>query len=116
MKLLFDENLSPTLVQLLDTKYPNSTHVENVLLRGASDHRIWDHARLNGFAVVSKDTDFRDRSALEGFPPKVIWLAVGNVGTIAICDLLRDEELRILDFDADPESSTLVLSIDPNAG
>jgi predicted nuclease of predicted toxin-antitoxin system len=116
VKLLFDENLSPTLVQSLDTTYPNSAHIENVSLRGASDQRIWDHAQLNGFAVVSKDTDSRDRSALESFRSKVTWLAVGNAGTMAISDPLRHEGLRILAFDADPESSTLVLSLDPNAG
>jgi predicted nuclease of predicted toxin-antitoxin system len=29
------------------------------------DRQIWDHARTHGFAIVSKDTDFRERSYVE---------------------------------------------------
>ena len=41
MKLLFDENLSFSLVGELAKEYPNSLHVRNVGLRGAEDTRIW---------------------------------------------------------------------------
>jgi predicted nuclease of predicted toxin-antitoxin system len=37
--------------------------------------------------IVSKDTEFREQSYLEGFPPKIIWLVVGNAGTGAIAQL-----------------------------
>ena len=67
MKLLFDGNLSPKLVQPLGNEFPGSTHVQDVELRGSSDDQIWNYARNNGFAIVSKDSDFRERSALEGF-------------------------------------------------
>ena len=61
--------------------------------------------------IVSKDTDFRERSYVEGFPPKIIWLDVGNAGTEAIAELLRRECRRIEDFDNQKESSVLILSI-----
>ena len=89
MKLLFDENLSHKLGGRLANEYPGSTHVRNVGLRGAQDGHVWVHARADAFVIVSKDTDFRDRSYVEGFPPKVIWLDVGNAGTTAITELLR---------------------------
>ena len=73
MKLLFDANLSPALAKRLNAEYPHSTHVRDVGLRTAPDAEIWNHAKANGFAIVSKDTDFRERSFVEGFPPKVIW-------------------------------------------
>ncbi len=38
--------------------------------------------------IVSKDTDFHERSYVEGFPPKVIGLDVGNAGTVAIAEVL----------------------------
>ena len=72
MKLLFDENVSPKLVGRLASEYPGSVHVRSVGLRGAEDDQIWGHARTEGFAIVSKDTDFRERSYVEGFPPKVM--------------------------------------------
>ena len=95
MKLLFDENLSPRLVVSLAAAYSASVHVRNVGLRGAEDHRIWDYARAEQFAVVSKDSDFRDRSYVQGFPPKIIWLDVGNAGTAAITELLQRERERV---------------------
>jgi len=84
--------------------------VRDVDLRGASDARIWDHARQNGFVIASKDDDFRQRSFLHGAPPKVVWLQVGNAGTNAIADLLRAEAPRLRRFDGEEESALLILS------
>ena len=111
MKLLFDENVSHTLVRRLASEYPGSAHLRHIGLRGADDDRLWRHARAEGFVIVSKDTDFRDRSYVDGFPPKVIWLDVGNAGTTVIADLLRSERLRVERFWATEESSLLILSI-----
>jgi predicted nuclease of predicted toxin-antitoxin system len=111
VKLLFDENLSHHLADLLATDYPGSTHVRRVDLRGAEDARVWEFARSAGFAIVSKDSDFRQRSFLEGAPPKVIWLDVGNAGTGAIADLLHREQSRVATFAGDDEASLLVVSL-----
>jgi predicted nuclease of predicted toxin-antitoxin system len=115
VKLLFDENLSPRLPELLSNEFPGSTHVRSVGLRGATDLRIWEYAREHGFAIVSKDTDFRDRSVVNGASPKVVWLDVGNAGTVAIKELLRSEMRRCERFAADEDSSFLILSIDTKA-
>jgi predicted nuclease of predicted toxin-antitoxin system len=110
VKLLFDENLSERLVRELTSEYPGSSHVRSIGLRGEDDSRIWDYARLNEFAIVSKDTDFRDRSYVDGSPPKVIWLSLGNAGTDAIAALLRGESQRIARFETSEEASFLVVS------
>ena len=111
MKLLFDENLSPKLVGLLEAEYPGSAHVYDIGLRGQADRRIWGHARENGFTIVSKDDDFRQRSLVQGAPPKVVWLQVGNSGTAAIADLLRERVPRVRQFDSEEESTILILSM-----
>ena len=111
MKLLFDENVSRKLVGLLEAEYPGSAHVRDLGLRGAPDRRIWDHARENAFVIVSKDDDFRQRSFLQGAPPKVIWLQVGNAGTVPIADLLRAEASRLRRFEDEEESALLILSL-----
>lgn len=111
MKLLFDENLSFRLERALATIYPGSAHVRTVGLLANPDTRIWQHAKDQGFAIVSKDNDFRQMSFLSGPPPKVVWLDVGNSSTDQICDLLRREQIRIETFDRDPETSLLVISI-----
>lgn len=78
VKLLFDENLSPRLPELLSDAYPGSAHVHNCGLGSADDLVIWQYAKDNAFAIVSKDSDFQERSVLLGFPPKIIWLRVTN--------------------------------------
>jgi predicted nuclease of predicted toxin-antitoxin system len=52
---------------------------------------------------------------VEGFPPKIIWLYVGNAGTAAIAELLRHERQRIGNFVNQEETSLLILSIGPTA-
>ena len=115
MKLLFDANVSHKLVIALAAEYPGSSHVRDAALRRASDSDIWDYAATHGFAIVSKDTDFRERSYVEGSPPKVIWLDVGNARTAAIADLLRRDRERVEQFDASEETSVLILSLGTTA-
>ncbi len=55
----------------------------------AGDDEIWEYARVHGFTVVSKDSDFDERSALLGHPPKVVWLRCGNQTTARIEQLIR---------------------------
>ena len=78
MKLLFDQNLSPRLPRLLADLYPESMHVREVGLREGTDAAIWEHAKKNRFVIVSKDSDFQQRSLLFGHPPKFVWRRVGN--------------------------------------
>jgi predicted nuclease of predicted toxin-antitoxin system len=73
MKLLFDQNLAPSLVKHLADAYPGSAHVHHLGLGEASDLTIWEHARDNGFTLVSKDADFVELSTVFGLPPKVIF-------------------------------------------
>jgi predicted nuclease of predicted toxin-antitoxin system len=64
VKLLFDENLSPRLIELLAGGFSDSTHVERLNMRGAADAAIWAYARDCGFTIVSKDNDFRQYAFL----------------------------------------------------
>ena len=115
MKLLFDENVSHQLAQTLAHVFPGCSHVTSAGLRGTEDRHIWEYARKEGFSIVSKDTDFRERSYVEGAPPKVVWLDVGNAGTKAIEGLLRREHERVKRFGESEESSVLILSLGLNA-
>lgn len=111
MKLLFDENLSRRLVELLVAEFPGSSHPDLGEMRGVTDAALWFHARQYGFAIVSKDNDFRQRAFLYGAPPKVIWLSVGNAGTQAIADLLRSSTARIGGFADVRDEGLLVLEL-----
>ena len=110
MKLLFDQNLSPRLVQALANIYPESVHVREIGLRGAEDSVIWSHAEQHDFTIVSKDSDFHQRSFVLGAPPKFVFLRVGNCPTSGITGLLRSEGVLISAFINDPSTSILVLT------
>ncbi len=109
MKLLFDQNLSHRLVQTLADVYPDCQHVRNVGLKEASDTRVWSYARSNGFTIVSKDSDFYQRSLVLGFPPKVIWIRLGNCSTRAVEQLLRTHVADIQQFETDAAATFLAL-------
>lgn len=110
MKLLFDENLSFRLVAALADIYPGSAHMREVGLLGAEDSRIWEHAAQHGFLLVSKDTDFYDRSLIFGAPPKVVWLRTGNSTVLDTITLLRDRYIVIRHFAEDASATFLPLA------
>jgi predicted nuclease of predicted toxin-antitoxin system len=107
--LLFDENLSPRLVGDLASHWPDSTHIELLGMRGASDAAIWAHARDGNFIIVSKDDDFRSLALVLGPPPKVIWLQVGNASRAAVANLLRANALLLKTFSLDPADSRVAI-------
>lgn len=109
MKLLLDENLSPRLLRGLVTRYPGSTHVRDAGLASADDGDIWRYAGRHGLTIVSKDSDFHQRSLVSGHPPKVVWLQIGNCSTDAIADVLARHRTDLEAFQADAETSFLIL-------
>jgi predicted nuclease of predicted toxin-antitoxin system len=109
MKLLFDENLSPKLPQLVVAVFPGSQHVRELGLMGHTDEEIWNYAAGNGFAIISKDKDFYQRAMLFGAPPKFIWLCIGNCTREDLLNLIRRHQEDMLAFETSPES-VLILS------
>ena len=109
MRLLFDQNLSPRLLAILADLYGGSTHVRNEGLEAADDDTVWEYAARQGFAIVSKDADFHQRSFLLGAPPKVIWIQRGNCPTEEIAVLLRDRHADVLAFGEDETAAFLAL-------
>ena len=101
MKLLFDHNLSPRLVARLSDLYPQSNHVYLIGLDQASDEVVWQYARENEFIIVTKDLDYNELVILRGFPPKVVWIRLGNCTTCQIEALLRlhNEDIKVLSED-----------------
>lgn len=112
LRLLFDENLSPRLVEWLAESFPGSLHLDDVGLMGRSDGDVWNYARDFGFVLVSKDNDFRQLSFLQGAPPKVVWLRIGNAPTKAVVDLLLSRKDDIEVFVQDVDSALLALQME----
>lgn len=77
---------------------------------GASDEDVWDYARDNGFIIISKDSDFQQRSLLYGHPPKVVWLRMGNCTREMLMQLITAHVQDIHALDTNPFESMLIVS------
>lgn len=102
MKLLFDQNLSHRLPARLADLFPGSEHVRPAGLDRSPDEQIWEHAKANGFCIVTQDSDFAERSRLYGAPPKVVWLRCGNSTPQQIEAILRNNAVLIAELVQNP--------------
>jgi predicted nuclease of predicted toxin-antitoxin system len=116
VRLLFDENLSESLLPALADLFPNSLHVRTLGSGGAADHVVWDLARQHGCLLVTRDEDFIRLSVARGAPPKVIWIALGNCSNAAVVALLRGHHTELARFVEHEEATFLALGSDPGAG
>jgi predicted nuclease of predicted toxin-antitoxin system len=78
-------------------------------LGSSDDEAIWQYARDNGFTIISKDSDFQERSVLRGHPPKVVWLRATNCTTALIENLLLTASPLVARFIQEDEESCLIL-------
>ena len=99
------------LIHSLANFYPDSAHVADHKLDAAEDANIWDFAQANGFTIISKDSYFYDRSGLQGSPPKLIWLKVGNCSTETIETLLRKVHADVAIFIEQDLKTCLILTL-----
>ena len=109
MKLLFDQNLSPGLVDLLAETYPGSSHVQTAGLDRASDDAVWQYALEHGFTVVTKDSDFQERGQVTGSAAKVIWIRRGNCSTEQVAAMLMKHASGVATLEQDPHATFLIL-------
>jgi predicted nuclease of predicted toxin-antitoxin system len=109
MKLLFDNQISPRLVDRLSDIFPAANHVYPLGFDQADDKEIWSYAKTHDYIIVAKDSDFNDLSVLHGFPPKVVWLRMGNCTTDAIETTLRNHQDDIKSLYTDLNAGVLTL-------
>lgn len=107
--LLFDQNISPRLVDRLADIYPGSAHVSTLGMGNAMDIEIWQYAHDNGYMIVTKDADFSEMGVVKGFPPKIIWIRRGNCSTHVIENILRESFSSIQMLSEDEDTGILVL-------
>lgn len=98
MKLLFDQNISYRINRLLNSSFPDCKHVKDVGLNEKSDMEIWEFAKMYNFVIVTFDADFYDLAVINGIPPKIIWLRMGNSNTLNISHILIQNKQLIENF------------------
>lgn len=95
MKLLFDQNISPRILNKLPNDFSECQQVRFAGLEDASDNEIFEFAKVNDFAIVTFDFDFVDLNAIRGTPPKIVYLNTGNLNTHNVTDLIINRLLII---------------------
>jgi predicted nuclease of predicted toxin-antitoxin system len=109
VRLLFDEQLSEQLCDLLDDVFPGSLHLRALGAGGLGDLAVWALAREHEALLVTKDEDFHRLSVLRGAPPKVIWVRLGNCTSADVAELLRGHHEDIRAFAQQTEATVLEL-------
>ena len=109
MKLLFDQNLSPSLVALLADVFPGSQHVREAGLARSTDESVWRFALERDFAIVTKDSDFQERSQIAGSASRIVWIRRGNCSTRDIEAMLRKHASRIAALEREQDTGFLIL-------
>ena len=86
MNFLFDENLSPRLLE----HFPHAVHIYGAMTAGTSDREILNFATDNDLVVVTGDTDFGALLAASGVSkPSVILIR-------ALLHLPAQQQARII--------------------
>jgi predicted nuclease of predicted toxin-antitoxin system len=60
-------------------------------------------------AILSKDDDFQQLSESLGFPPKVLWVNLGNCSTRTVLEAILARQNDIRSFLAESETGVLIL-------
>jgi predicted nuclease of predicted toxin-antitoxin system len=89
MKLLLDQGLPRSAVNLLVKAGIDSIHVADLGMSSAEDGQILEQARKNGMIVVTLDADFHSLLALTtANSPSVIRIRIERLRAQALSDLL----------------------------
>lgn len=110
MKFLLDQHFSRKLVKPLQGAFSGSTHVVHAGLTNSPDDVLWEYAKANKLAILTKDEDFQILSFARGHPPKVVWVRSGNQSNAELLELLSRARGIIEEFDRDVDRSLLVLT------
>ena len=98
MSFLLDQNISFRILKQLPAPFSHASHVKFENLINAPDREIWEYARQHDYTIITQDADFNDLNLLYGFPPKIIWIRVGNLKTTDIVQVLIAYQQEIQAF------------------
>lgn len=116
MKFLIDQNLPPQLRRVLEGRFPGTQHVIHLRLDKTRDQVLWRYATEHGFALMTQDDDFHQRSMLNGAPPKVVYLANAQGDAPGLAAFIARNIETLAAFMEDAEASLLILKREGNPG
>jgi predicted nuclease of predicted toxin-antitoxin system len=93
MKVWLDANMDPAIAPWMGSEFGViAAHVRDLTLQTLPDQELFQAARrLNVTLIVTKDSDFVDLVVRHGPPPRVLRLTCGNLPSIAMRILLKQQ-------------------------
>lgn len=89
MRIWVDAQLPQALASWMNCTFAVSAiALKDLGLRDAQDFAIFEAARVPGFVIMTKDSDFVDLVCRLGAPPQILWITCGNVTNRALQQLL----------------------------
>ena len=89
MKFLIDTQLPPSLAALFSWKGHVGKHTSSWPDgHFMDDKEILSIAREENFIIVTKDKDFLNHFLVQGFPPAVLMLALGNISNQVLTQII----------------------------
>lgn len=109
MKILVDQNIAPKLIDNIADLFPDSTHVNEIVLNKSTDQEIWKYALDNDYVLVSTDNGFSNLSILSEKAPKTIFIKGEVITTLKLEWTLRVNEESIKHFVTEDPSICLTI-------
>jgi len=89
VNFLLDANLPPRLCLWLQERDQKATHLLDLRSLRAPDKQVWELAITHQAVIITKDTDFYERSLLLGQPPQVVLVSLGNCSNNSLVQYLE---------------------------
>ena len=109
MKVLLNQHLSWKLKTKLAPIFDDVKHVKDLGFTEVDDSTIIAWAKENGYAIITKDSDYNDYVIRNGHPPLIIWLKVGNCSTDLIVKLLNKNISKIIIESKNGDSGVIII-------
>jgi predicted nuclease of predicted toxin-antitoxin system len=106
MKILIDQNISFRIIPFIKTNFSLIDHVIPMGWINYSDHLIFKSSK-NYDAILTQDDDFENILLKYGKPPKIIRIRAGNLNTVQLSVLLKQNITVVEKFINHPESDFL---------
>lgn len=99
MRIWVDAQISPAIAAWISSNYGvSAVAIRDLGLRDAKDKEIFEAARQEQAAVMTKDSDFVVLLDRLGPPPQVIWVTCGNTSNARLRDVLTNTLPKALDL------------------
>lgn len=99
MIIWIDAQMSPTIAAWMSSNFPlKAVAVRDLGLRDAEDQEIFQAAKRENAAVMTKDGDFVMLLDRFGSPPQVIWVTCGNTSNVRLKEILTNTLPKALEL------------------